>query len=252
LRLDRSQNRLVFGYHAGRTRLVGAHTELPLLVQRPLHGPAGEAVVTLLTPSGALFDGDSVSLEVVCGPSTDVTLTSASATKLNRCEQGVIGFDLHADVAAGATFRYLPHELIAFGGTRYRQRITLDLWSDARAWLLEVVATSFAFDALTFETSIRHAATLAARERFSMTSSSISQLGGHTHYAGLFLLGPDLSRETAAEVGACVGQHAVGGASLLPSRGLVAKALGDAAEPLRRLLLAAARVPDWLVALLPP
>src|SRR4051794_38393517 len=67
---------LRFGSRQGKTVVLAARSELPLILQRPLRGPAGQAVATLLTPAGALFGGDSPELEVCCEPGTDVTLTT--------------------------------------------------------------------------------------------------------------------------------------------------------------------------------
>jgi urease accessory protein len=251
-------SRLAFEARAGRTVLADAHAELPLLVQRPLHGPRGEAVVTLLTPSGALFDGDAMHLDVRCGPDADVTLTTAAATKLNRCPSDEIQFDCQVDVAPGATFRYLPHEIIPFGGARYRQHLSVELHGDARAWLLDVVSAgqsgaAFTYARLSLQTTLSHDGSVFARERMQMTPRTARQLCGATHYAGLFALGPNWTRARVLELNrrlACAAPLA--GASQLPVDGIVLKALGDAAAPLRAALLRAVDCPRWLDALLPP
>ncbi|HEY2594878.1 MAG TPA: urease accessory protein UreD [Chloroflexota bacterium] len=255
--MDRARSRLAFEARNGRTVLAASRTELPLAVQRPLRGPGGQAVVAVLTPSGALFDGDNVCLEVTCGPDTDVTLTTASATRLNRCDRLDIRFDLHVTVAEGATFRYLPHELIPFGGTRYRQRIRIDLHGDARAWLLEVVSAgqtgaAFSYGCLRFETTLQQNLEVVARERLEMTPHTAAQLRGHTHYASLFALGPEWDAAAARFVNIGLARQAGSGASQLPAGGIVVKAVGDAAEPLRTALLEAVDCPPWLRALLPP
>ncbi len=215
-------------------------------------------MVALLTPSGALFDGDAMHLEVSCAPHTDVTLTTAAATKLNRCPSGAIQFDCHVDVGPGATFRYLPHELIPFGGTRYRQQLNVNLHGDASAWLLDVVGAGqtgapFTYTCLSFETTLRLDGSVFARERMGMTRNTAPQLRGHTHYAGLFALGAAWTRASAGEVNRRVAcDLPLAGASLLPAHGIVLKALGDAAAPLRAALLRAIGCPGWLQALLPP
>jgi urease accessory protein len=211
----------------------------------------------LLTPSGALFDGDHMCLEVRCDPDTDVTLTTAAATKLNRCDRLDIRFDLHVELAAGATFRYLPHELIPFPGARYRQRITADLGDGARAWLLEVVSAgttgaTFSYEQLGFETEVRHVGVPTAREHVVMTPRTAAQLRGHTHSAALFAFGSEWDRSAAAAVNQRLACHPSAGASLLPSGGILARAVGDDAHTLREHLLAAAECPDWLPKLLPP
>jgi urease accessory protein len=238
---------------------VSSETRLPLVVQRPLYGPHGQAVVVLLTPSGALFDGDALNLQITCGPGADVTLTTAAATKLNRCDHGGIRFDVEARVSAAATFRYLPHELIPFRGTRYQQRIEMDLDDAARAWLLEVIGPGrtdeqFTYTELGFETNVRHTGALRVRERFTLTPASAAQLRGHTHYGSLLAFGPEMDRSAATLVNqrlACI-SHGVGGASELPGSGVGLKMLGGAAQTVREALLRAVGLPRWLLPLLPP
>ena len=213
--------------------------------------------MVVLTPSGALFDGDHVCLEVTCGPETDVTVATASATKLNRCDVGEIRFELRVELGPGATFRYLPHELIPFPGTRYRQRITADLSEGARAWLLEIVSAGptgvgFTYERLEFETTLRQAEAVLGREHFVMTPHTASQLRGHTHSATLFALGPEWDRSSTSTLNQRLARHSAAGASLLPSAGMLARAVGDDAQTLREHLLASADCPDWLQTLLPP
>jgi urease accessory protein len=255
--LPSTRSQLTFEDRNGQTILAASRVALPLLVQRPLHGPHGQAVVVALTPSGALFDGDSVDLRVSCGPRTDVTLTTASATKLNRCQRGEVRFELQVSVAAGATFRYLPYELIPFRGARYRQRIRMDLYQDARAWLVEVVGSGqtgagFTYSCLSFETTLLRDERVTARERFVLTPQTAAQLRGYSHYGSLVALGPEWDRASATAVNARLSAHPPAGASLLPGGGLVARALADSAEPLRATLLGAVDCPAWLGRLLPP
>jgi urease accessory protein len=235
--------------------LEGCHTELPLLVQRPLYGPGGQAIVVLLTPAGALFDGDAPRLQVWCGPGVDVTLATASATKLNRCDRSRITFELEVHVADGAEFRYLPYELIPFRGADYLQRVRVALQGAGRAWLLEVIAPGrtvepFTYTKLDFGTEVRHEDTVVARERFVLTPSSAGQLRGRTHYGSLLVFGP-LDAEQTNERMALARNGGVGGASALPGGGVGLKMVGFSAQQVRETLLAA-QAPEWLSAALPP
>jgi urease accessory protein len=248
---------LSFAARGGRTALVAAHAELPLVVQRPLYGPEGQAVVVLLTPAGALFDGDALRLQVSCGPGSDVTLASASATKLNRCERTHIAFSLDVDVSDGATFRYLVYELIPFRGTNYVQSIHLLLHGYAGASLLEVIGPGptddpFSYDRLDFETEVRQNGAVVVRERFVMARDSVAQLRGRTHYGSLLLFGANASAEEANEHLANLNCGDVAGASALPNGGVGLKMLGHSAQSVRETLLGAAGAPAWLRSVVPP
>jgi len=231
--------------------VLASRGELPLILQRPVRGPHGQAVLALLTPAGALFDGDVVELEVECEAGSDVTLTTAAATRLNRCDGDGIEVQMHVRVDDGATFRYLPHELIPFAGARYRQQIEVEVAPAGAAALLEVIgpgpsAAPFAYDALEFATSVCAAGRLSARERFSVSSRSVRQFGEWTHYGSLLALGVP----TLATV-SCAGPVQLAG-SALPGGGVVVKALGSSAQALRAALVDRLCSIDWLHPLLPP
>jgi urease accessory protein len=232
-----------------------------MVVQRPLRGPTGQAVLVLLTPAGALFEGDTIHLNVHCGPGCDVTLLTAAATKLNRCDHQPIRFTLEASLAAGATLRCLPHELIPFPAARYRQRLSLSLEADSQATLLDVLTPGrsgqpFAYTRLDFETEVRRHGQLALRERFSLAEGVAARLGGHTHYGSLLLL-DGTSRDPRAVAGSATQSLAQAGAcaaaSALPAAaGIAIKMLGDSAREIRQALLRAAGCPAWLRAFTPP
>lgn len=248
-----SCSRLVFAQHDGQTRLVARQAELPLVVQRPLRGPAGQALLVLLTPAGALFGGDEVRLRVECGPGTDVTLATAGATRVN---QGQVGFELQATVDAGATLRYLPHELIPFRGACYRQRLALDLATDGRAILLDVISPGrtsepFAYRRLELDTQVSIEGRLVVRERLVLADEVTERLAGHTHYGSLFLLGERGETVTAEAMASLAERGACAGASLLPAAGIGLKMLGDSAQEVRDTLLRAAGSPGWLFHRLP-
>jgi urease accessory protein len=239
------------------TALVDQYAELPLLFQRPLHAPTGQAVVVMLTPAAALFEGDQVALSIECAPGTDVTLVTVGATRLNRCSQGFISFTLNAHVAERAVLRYLPLELIPFRGTRYQQRFSLQLQQGASAMLLDVItpgrsAEPFTYTQLELESAVYLDDSLIARERSVLTPESRPALGSYSHYASLLAFGPTYSAELVEAMHATLQQHDVwSSSSLLPSYGVVLKALGSAAQPLRQALLCAMQLPPTVARLVP-
>lgn len=228
--------------------LASARAELPLIVQRPLRGPHGEAVLVLLTPAAALFEGDRLQLEVTCGPRTDVTLTTTGATRLNRCDTAHIQFQTRVQVEAQASFRYLPHELIPFRGAKYRQSMQIEMDSDAQVWLLEVVAP-FEHARLDFRTEVSHSGLTAIRERFTLTRDRRALLGAYTHYGSMLLCGANYDGEHSGTINQQLAARAPAlqaGASTLPQAGIGVKALGHSAQSLRQALLEAADCPSWL------
>lgn len=231
----------------GRTVLVAARAELPLHFQRPLRDQRHGCTLALLTPAGALFQGDGIDLDVECGVGSRVTLVTPAATKLNRCDSGPIKVAMHVRVGAGATFRYLPSELIPLAGVRYEQRLEVSLAEAASATLVEVVtpglsATPFRYNRLVLSTQVRDPLGLIVLDRATLEPASPLGLGNATHYGSALVLGPGTPSERADQVHDCLarlGFTGRGSASTLRRGGIAVKVLGGSAHEVRRALLQA-------------
>jgi urease accessory protein len=221
--------------------MVAAQSELPLQVQRPMRGPHGEAVVTLLSPAGALFGGDEITIEIDCRPGTRVILRQVSATKLHRCGNEPISVSAEIRVANGAYFQYLPYELIPFADTDYRQSITLHLQRGARAVLSEVLTPGrlgehFRYRQISLRSQVQLDGKLIVLDAQRLVPARLDPrllLASYTHVASLLCLGPDLEQRVAERMSSGVCQPGVqGAASLLPAYGIGARLVGYSAESL--------------------
>jgi urease accessory protein len=223
--------------------LAASHTELPLQIQRPRQGEHGEAIVTVLTPAGALFAGDAVRLDVDVQAGASVILRQASATQLHPATQrGGITFELLLTVAAGAQCHYVPYELIPFADADYRQAVRVLLAEGAEARLTEVVTPGRLWEhfrygrlALKTEAYLDGALILLDAQRIVPDDTDCATaLGGHTHFGTLHHLGSSIGaldadrlHERFLALGVC------GSASVLPAYGIAARVLGFSAQELR-------------------
>ena len=111
---------------AGRTRLVRRRQRFPLrttVAMYPDERDPAMAFVYVQNPSGGVFGGDRLRVEVTAGPGARVHLTGQSATKLCRGPAGGRAVqELHIDVGEDAIVEHIPDALIPHPGARYRQR----------------------------------------------------------------------------------------------------------------------------------
>jgi urease accessory protein len=232
---------LVFTRAGGRTILRRSRCRLPLQVQRPQMGPRGEAILTLLCPTGDLLEGDEIELDVICEPGTDVTLRQASATRLHGCGQGDIEYQGHFEVQAGASLRYLPWELIPFAHTRYHQRLQVELAEGGQAGLWEVVGPGRVWEVaaprcLSLQVDVRVDGAIVLTDVLRLERPNPVATAGHSHLGSLLLLGPDHTQADADRIhDALSGAGLVGSASLLPAYGVGARVLADSADTVFRL-----------------
>ncbi len=232
---------LVFSRQSGRTVLRKSCSHLPLQILRALCGPSGEAIVTLLCPTGDLLEDDEVELRVSCEPGTDVVLRQASATRLHGCESGGIAFNGRFDVGAQALLRFLPMELIPFAHTSYRQHLEFDLDEDAHAVLWEVIGPGRVWEveaprSLSLQLEARVQGELAFADLLRLNGPNLIATAGHSHVGSLLLFGPSYSQDHADHLHAgLAAAGVVGSASLLPCSGVGARALADSADLLLRV-----------------
>lgn len=216
--------------------LKSARSDLPMQVQRPIAGPAGEAIVTLLTPTGDLLEGDEIDLRVACEPGAEAVLRQASATRLHPCKAGLIRCTAHFEIAHSARLWYLPCELIPFAGTHYCQRVEVDLEAGGEVVAWEVLGPGRLWERdaarrLSLELRVRVGGRLAVADAIRLERPNLTATAGRTHVGSLLLLGPHYAEPDAERLHHAIAEASVtGGASLLPAYGVGARVLGDSAD----------------------
>lgn len=122
--------RLAFERRGGRTVLARKYASAPFGAVRANY-PDGFGIpeVQITNPSGGILGGDSLEMEVELAPGARATVLTQAANKVYRGDEAVQ--EAVFRVADGAFLEYLPHHLIPFSRSNYRQRTTFDLAPDA-------------------------------------------------------------------------------------------------------------------------
>ena len=149
----------------GRTYLASREQKFPLHLTNPLYLDStlpGMAFVYVQNPTGGIFAGDRLSIEVVAGVGTEVHLTSTAATKAYRSDAGEALESVSLTLGRDAYLEYLPEPLIPQAGSRLRQHVTVDLDEGAAFLMADVVSPGraargemFAFTGLERRTIVR-------------------------------------------------------------------------------------------------
>ncbi len=152
---------------SGRTGLTSREQRFPLHLTNPLYlDPTlpGMAFVYVQNPTGGVFGGDELLIEVIAGDDTEVHLTSTAATKAYRSNVGEAVESVKLTLERNAYVEYLPEPLIPQAGSKLRQHVTVDLAQGAQFLMGDVVSPGraargemFAFDGLERRTVIRRA-----------------------------------------------------------------------------------------------
>jgi urease accessory protein len=148
----------------GTTRLVRRAQRFPIHFTAPLYLDPGRpdmAFVYVQNPTGGVLAGDRLRTAVAAGPAATVHLTTTSATKIYRMDEGDAVQEIDLELEEDAFVEYLPEPLIPQAGSRYEQRTNARLSPSACLILGETVSPgrvargeSFAYDKLELATRI--------------------------------------------------------------------------------------------------
>ena len=134
---------------------------------------AGVLVLNVVKPTAGLLAGDRLRVDVTVEPGASLLLTTPAATRVHAMPAGWAQTEQRFRVGAGARLEYWPELLILQGGARYRQQTTIDLAAGGELLYFETVAPGrvasgeiFAYEELRWETDLRFAGRLMARERY--------------------------------------------------------------------------------------
>jgi len=247
---------LSFARHGGTTRIERQYQRAPLHVYRPIHLDEhlpGMAFVFVQQSGDGYVHGDRCRIDLDCGPSTEVHLTTQAATNVYRAQRNFATQCVNLHVAAGAVLEYLPDALVPFRGSRFFQRTCLTVHPDATAIVGEMLLPGrvargelHAYDLYRSETEARRPdGTLLFADVIRLSPAegvgprSLALLGGRDVLATLYLVthrqSPAALVELLREVSRC--EDVVAGVSELPNgSGVAARFLGSTSAAVRAAL----------------
>ncbi len=226
----------------------------PLRVLKPLY-PEGDAVchAVLVHPPGGIVEGDSLAISVTVDAGAHAVITTPGAQKWYRSAGRVAQADTRIAVADAASLEWMPQEAMVYDGARARQRFTIALAPSARFFGWEMLCLGRTtrgerFLSGEFRQGIHlvRAGTDAPLWRESMVLAGsdpllASPLGWRelpVAATAWIAVGVDEVARVLAIVRDALGDQPLAAAST-PGDGLIViKALGEAPEAVRNLLIA--------------
>jgi urease accessory protein len=232
---------LRFERRGAATVLAGCRYTLPLQVLGPLALEGDALVVSMLNPTGAVFGGDRLTIDVHAAPGARAVLTTPSATRIHRTDGAGAEQRVRLTVAAGATLEWVPDHTIPFAGSAFRQVLTAEVAPDADLVVVDAFSAGrvaageqWRFTRLESAVKIVDERGWLLHDRFVLDGGAWDGIGyteGAPYFASIAVItsGPvDPMAAAAAEaLRAAAGMR--GGVGRLPRRGIVVRCLaGDA------------------------
>ena len=257
----------------GRTALVRRRQRFPLRTTVAMHPDERDpamAFVYVQNPTGGVFGGDRLRVDIAAGPGARVHLTGQSATKLCRGVDPATAIqELRFDVAEDAVVEHVPDALIPYPGARYVQRTEAHIAAGATFLAAELLAPGrlgerFAFEEIELRTTILQAGRELCADALELTPSASRSpgragvIGEHGWLVTLLAVAPDRDGEALAariDRALAADRDVLAAAGCLPGGcGALVRILAGGALPARRAFLRAwAETRDELLGLpLPP
>jgi urease accessory protein len=240
----------------GRSVAVEQFHRGALRVLRPMYLDAtGQVTYVMVNPGGAYLDRDRYLVDVAVEDGADLMLTTQSATKIYRTPTDRAVQQAVIRLGQDSRLEYLPDQLIAYRGSRYRQDTRIEMDSTAALMMSEVVTPGwsptgapFLYTELRLRTLITMGGRPVAVDNLVLAPQDgadgmnrVGLLEGHTHVGSLLVVGPgagEAALEMAREHVSTRAGRLVGGVTALSVPGLALRVLGNSTQEVGELILA--------------
>jgi urease accessory protein len=205
------------------------------------------AVVSILNPTGGVFGGDDLRIDVEVAADAHAVLTTPSATKVYRAAASPALQHTGLRLGPGARLEWVPDHTIPFAGAALRQTVEADVADGAALVLVDAFAAgrvargeAWRFALLDSLLSVRDARGRLIHDRFVLRDGLPRGLGvteGRPYFATIVVVadaGLAAFAERACEFDG--GGAADVGVGLLPRRGAVARCLAADAPALGQVV----------------
>lgn len=192
---QRGRLSLSFGLGGGRTVLKERFTSAPFgTVRANYPDGSGTAEVQITNPSGGILGGDRLEVDVAVSCGASATVLTQAANKAYRGEESLQRAVFR--VEDGAFLEYLPHHLIPYSGSAYRQETSFHLTPGASLLTWDAYSAGrvareerFAFERLRSRMEIRRDAIPEAVDGFDLPGGG-EHFGGYSYTAAAYVLSP--------------------------------------------------------------
>lgn len=232
---------LTIGRADGKSVVTDQFFKVPLQVAQPSYlDETGDPFIQILNPTGGLVGGDLLEMEVRLNPESSCILTTQSASKIYQTVGPPSVQTNRFEVGENARLEYLPHAIIPFAQSDFRQRTDVHLSEGAVFLMSELITPGRSsrgewFQYRRFDSRLgvyRNDRPLLV-DAFSLSPLDRPPqvrgvLGPYTHFGTFYAFLPDLPEEFLRNLNRRLnnleGQYA--GAARLETTGFMARVLG--------------------------
>ncbi len=235
--------RLEFQKRDRRTLLTESFSRMPLQAFPPFYpDETGCACTYLVNPTGGLVGGDRMEVEIDLRKEAHAFLAVPSATKVYKTPGPFASQEMRVRIGREAVWEYFPSYVIPFGGSRYRQKMRVQMAENSKAIILDFLTAGrvgrgerFQFHEYRSLTEIEYSGELILSERFFLKPpetdySGLGLLEDYSASAALYAIFDEASLEIPLinDLRGVIHrlENIAGGVSSLPAKGVILRLLG--------------------------
>jgi urease accessory protein len=168
----------------GRTVLASQSFRAPFHLSKPYWDrDARSLLVQVVNPTAGILAGDRLEAEVRVATGAAVTLTTPSASRVFRMQQGEATSSQRFSVADAGWLEVIPEPLVPHRGSRFRQVTAIEVAAGGSLFYVDQLMPgrlghdeAWVWDTLCLETTVRLGGELILRERLDMSGAGMQQL----------------------------------------------------------------------------
>lgn len=168
----------------GRTIVTSQSFRAPYHLSKPYwDADAGTLLVQVVNPTAGILEGDSLASDISVEPGAALLVTTPSASRLFKMNDGAAECRQHFTVAKGAWLEMMPEPLVPHRGSHYRQRTRVDVEAGGALFFVDLLlpgrvahGEAWEWERLELETEIRVDGELVLRERFDQSGVELKAL----------------------------------------------------------------------------
>lgn len=231
----------------GQTYLAEQYFKLPLQILTPHYQDEdGTAFIYLLNPSGGVLQHDRLCTEITVEENARVLVTTPSATKFYKMDDGHAELVNRITVKAGGVMEYLPEHNVPFAQTKAYQENDFYLDRDCVLMAADMVTAGrvsmgeiFQYDVYSSRTRIFVDGKLRVYDNSLMKPAEMEMrkvglMEGHLSNGTIYVYAPGLEKHVAQELNAISHPKGISfAAGMIEENLMIIRFLGDSMIALR-------------------
>jgi urease accessory protein len=228
-------------------------SKAPFLIQKAMYPDTAYphfAHVYMMSSSGGILQGDEQEIHVIMGKNSAARITTQSATKIYKMENGYASQYINIRSQEGSYLEFVPHQIIPFKSSRFYQEVNLEVMNNSVLIYSEIISAGriasgekFDFDLCFLRTSAHRNGKILFSDVMKLShkdkTSLESLFGGKYVFSTIYIIGSTIEIERIVDELNLATENTslLAGCSSLPhDSGVIVRILADSVSEIVSLI----------------